>query len=161
MCVRMAQQEKRSLVKELVELGKQKGSLTNQDILDAIGEADMDPEKLEKLYDAIESQGIEIIEDMVDIKIEDIEIPYEESKDDDSSAPVSDTGLSIDDPVKPNPIFNVLQELGNIDDQEIYQTFNMGMGFTIIAPADEAKLTSVLLSALPSATSAEECSSSI
>ena len=45
----MAQQEKRSLVKELVELGKQKGSLTNKDILDAIGEADMDPEKLEKL----------------------------------------------------------------------------------------------------------------
>ena len=46
---------------------------------------------------------------------------------------------TIDDPVKPNPIFNVLQELGNIDDQEIYQTFNMGMGFTIIAPADEAE----------------------
>ena len=33
----------------------------------------------------------------------------------------------------------MLQELGNIDDQEIYQTFNMGMGFTIIAPADEAE----------------------
>ena len=108
MCVRMAQQEKRSLVKELVELGKQKGSLTNQDILDAIGEADMDPEKLEKLYDAIESQGIEIIEDMVDIKIEDIEIPYEESKDD-SSAPVSDTGLAIDDPVKV-----YLKEIGRV-----------------------------------------------
>ena len=109
MCVRMAQQEKRSLVKELVELGKQKGSLTNQDILDAIGEADMDPEKLEKLYDAIESQGIEIIEDMVDIKIEDIEIPYEESKDDDSSTPVSDTGLAIDDPVKV-----YLKEIGRV-----------------------------------------------
>ena len=46
---------------------------------------------------------------------------------------------TIDDPVKPNAIFNILQELGNIDDQEIYQTFNMGMGFTIIAPADEAE----------------------
>ena len=56
-------QEKRSLVKELIELGKQKGQLTNQDILDAIGEQDFDPEKLEKLYDMIESQGIEIIED--------------------------------------------------------------------------------------------------
>ena len=40
----MAQQEKRSIVKELVELGKQKGQLTNQDILDAIGEQDFDPE---------------------------------------------------------------------------------------------------------------------
>ncbi|MBQ5397791.1 MAG: phosphoribosylformylglycinamidine cyclo-ligase, partial [Candidatus Methanomethylophilus sp.] len=46
---------------------------------------------------------------------------------------------TIDDPVKPNPIFNVLQELGNIDDQEIYQTFNMGMGFTIIAPEADAE----------------------
>ena len=60
----MAQQEKKSLVKELIDLGKQKGSLTNQDILDALGEGDFDPEKLEKLYEALEAQGIEIIEDM-------------------------------------------------------------------------------------------------
>ena len=46
---------------------------------------------------------------------------------------------TIDDPIKPNPVFTVLQELGNISDQEIFQTFNMGMGFTIIAPADEAE----------------------
>ena len=32
------QQDKKTVVKELTELGKQKGSLTNQDILDAIGE---------------------------------------------------------------------------------------------------------------------------
>ncbi|MCQ2085040.1 MAG: phosphoribosylformylglycinamidine cyclo-ligase [archaeon] len=46
---------------------------------------------------------------------------------------------TIDDPIKPAPIFNILQELGNIDNQEIYQTLNMSMGFTIIAPADEAE----------------------
>lgn len=39
----MAQQEKKSLVKDLIDLGKQKGQLTNQDILDAIGEADLIP----------------------------------------------------------------------------------------------------------------------
>ena len=33
-----APQDKKSVVKELLELGKQKGQLTNQDILDAIGE---------------------------------------------------------------------------------------------------------------------------
>jgi phosphoribosylformylglycinamidine cyclo-ligase len=45
----------------------------------------------------------------------------------------------ISDPVKPAPIFVKLQELGQIDDREIYQTLNMSMGFTIIAPADEAE----------------------
>ena len=45
----------------------------------------------------------------------------------------------IDDPIKPAPIFKVLQELGEIETQEIYQTLNMSMGFTMIAPADEAE----------------------
>ena len=43
--------DKKTVVRELMELGKQKGQLTNQDILDAIGEIDFDPEQLEKLYD--------------------------------------------------------------------------------------------------------------
>ena len=38
----------------------------------------------------------------------------------------------IDDPFKPQPIFNFLQKYGNIDDKEMYQTFNMGMGFAVI-----------------------------
>ena len=105
----MAQQEKRSIVKELVELGKQNGHLTNQDILDAIGELDFDPEKLEKLYDSLESQGIEIVEDMGEIKIDDIDLSFEENKEDDSSAPAAEQGLTIDDPVKV-----YLKEIGRV-----------------------------------------------
>ncbi|MDR0778398.1 MAG: phosphoribosylformylglycinamidine cyclo-ligase [Methanomassiliicoccaceae archaeon] len=45
----------------------------------------------------------------------------------------------IDDPVKPLPIFDKMQELGNIETREMYQTFNMGMGYTIVAPPDEAE----------------------
>ncbi len=45
----------------------------------------------------------------------------------------------IDDPVKPQPIFEILKELGNIDTTEAYQTFNMGMGFAIVAPEAEAE----------------------
>ncbi|MBQ4260332.1 MAG: sigma-70 family RNA polymerase sigma factor, partial [Ruminococcus sp.] len=97
----MAQQEKKSLVKDLIDLAKQKGGqLTNQDILDAIGEADLDPEKLEKLYETLDHQGIEIIDDMGDIKIEDLEIPYDENKDDETGTPAAETGIAIDDPVK-------------------------------------------------------------
>jgi len=45
----------------------------------------------------------------------------------------------ISDPVKPQPIFYIMQELGNIDVKEMYQTFNMGMGYTIVASPDEAE----------------------
>ena len=102
-------QEKRSLVKELIELGKQKGQLTNQDILDAIGEQDFDPEKLEKLYDMIESQGIEIVEDFDDLKIEDLELEINEHKDEDGLPVAGEQSITIDDPVKV-----YLKEIGRV-----------------------------------------------
>ena len=46
---------------------------------------------------------------------------------------------TIDDPEKPQKIFEIIQELGQIEDKEIYQTLNMGMGFTIIAPEQESE----------------------
>ena len=97
-----APQDKKSVVKELLELGKQKGQLTNQDILDAIGEIDFDPEQLEKLYDNLEQQGIEIVEDMGDIKIDDIDLG--EGKDSDF---VAEGAVTVDDPVK-----EYLKEIG-------------------------------------------------
>jgi len=50
-----------------------------------------------------------------------------------------DIGFCIGDPMKPLPIFEVIQELGEISDKEMYQTFNMGMGFAMIAPKKDAK----------------------
>ena len=29
--------------------------------------------------------------------------------------------------------------MGNVEDREMYQTFNMGMGFAVVAPEGEAK----------------------
>ena len=99
-----APQDKKAVVKELLELGKQKGQLNNQDILDAIGEIDFDPEQLEKLYDNLEQQGIEIVEDMGDIKIDDIDIG--DGKDSDF---VADGAVTVDDPVKV-----YLKEIGRV-----------------------------------------------
>ncbi|MFO7991687.1 MAG: phosphoribosylformylglycinamidine cyclo-ligase [Thermoplasmata archaeon] len=48
-------------------------------------------------------------------------------------------GYVIDDPLKPQPIFDLLQEEGNISDKEMYQTFNMGMGYCMVVPAEEAE----------------------
>ncbi len=97
-----APQDKKTVVKELLELGKQKGQLSNQDILDAIGEMDFDPEQLEKLYDNLEQQGIEIVEDMGDIKIDNIDLGKE-------SDFVADGAVTVDDPVKV-----YLKEIGRV-----------------------------------------------
>lgn len=45
----------------------------------------------------------------------------------------------ITDPLDPPPVFRELQSLGGIEDREMYPTFNMGMGFAIIAPESDAK----------------------
>jgi phosphoribosylformylglycinamidine cyclo-ligase len=44
----------------------------------------------------------------------------------------------ISAPLEPHPVFEVLQRLGGIDDREMYQTFNMGMGFAITCPKPAA-----------------------
>ena len=38
----------------------------------------------------------------------------------------------IEEPIEPQPIFKVIQKLGNVSEKEMYQTFNMGMGMAII-----------------------------
>jgi phosphoribosylformylglycinamidine cyclo-ligase len=43
----------------------------------------------------------------------------------------------IDDPIRPQPIFDVVQELGQVSDEEMYRTFNMGMGFAIVLRQDD------------------------
>jgi RNA polymerase primary sigma factor len=100
----MGQQDKKAILKELTELGKQKGSLTNDDIMEALGEMEFKPEELEKLYDALEQQGIEINEDIENINFDDITV-VEEKKDGTDSG---DTA-SIDDPVKV-----YLKEIGRV-----------------------------------------------
>jgi phosphoribosylformylglycinamidine cyclo-ligase len=45
----------------------------------------------------------------------------------------------IDRPLEPHKIFSFIQEIGNVDEDEMYRTFNMGMGFAMVADGKEAK----------------------
>ncbi len=52
---------------------------------------------------------------------------------------ITPLGFEISDPIEPQPIFRLLQELGEVEDEEMYRTFNMGMGFVVVLPEGEAK----------------------
>ncbi len=47
--------------------------------------------------------------------------------------------FEIDSPIVPQKIFKVLSEIGDIQPKEMYQTFNMGMGFALVCPAEQTK----------------------
>jgi len=42
----------------------------------------------------------------------------------------------IDDPLPAQPIFEFIQEEGNVTDEEMHRTFNMGTGFVVALPQD-------------------------
>ena len=43
------------------------------------------------------------------------------------------------DPLKPQPVFEIISELGNVSATEMYKTFNMGMGYGIVLPQENVK----------------------
>jgi len=51
----------------------------------------------------------------------------------------------IEIPLRPQPIFSFIQKSGNIDDKEMYQTFNMGMGFVVIVAEKDVSETLKIL----------------
>lgn len=50
---------------------------------------------------------------------------------------ISGFGFEIDDPIEPQPIFRFLQEEGGVAEDEMYRTFNMGMGWVFVLPEDD------------------------
>lgn len=47
--------------------------------------------------------------------------------------------ISIDEPMPVPAVFKVLTDLGSVETSEAYQTFNMGLGFALVCPEEEAK----------------------
>ena len=55
--------DKKTLIKDLLELLRFKGKLTTQEILDSREEAEFEPEQMDKIYDVLESYNIEVVDD--------------------------------------------------------------------------------------------------
>jgi phosphoribosylformylglycinamidine cyclo-ligase len=50
----------------------------------------------------------------------------------------AEVGYEIDDPLPVPPVFPLIQELGDVRDEEMHEVFNMGCGFSVVvAAADE------------------------
>lgn len=102
--------EKKSSVSSLLERGKATGKLTTQEIDAVILEMDFDMDELDKLYETIESQNIEIIDDMNDSMLEELNFDSELPKGQEAAAAAADTrNVAMDDPVKV-----YLKEIGRV-----------------------------------------------
>jgi phosphoribosylformylglycinamidine cyclo-ligase len=51
---------------------------------------------------------------------------------------ITEYGFEFNDPLPVPPVFTWLQKLGDIDDKEMYKTFNMGMGYVMITDRESA-----------------------
>ena len=66
----MEKESKKDILQFLMEKGKAKGSLTYDEIMTELDKIDFDPEQIDKLYETLESNGIEVINDFdIDINV--------------------------------------------------------------------------------------------
>ncbi len=99
--------ERKNAVNHLIERGKASGKLSTQDIDSLIIEHDFDIEELDKLYELIETNGIEIIDDMSEAALDTLSFDSDVAKAYDGGDEAK--ALTMDDPVKV-----YLKEIGKI-----------------------------------------------
>ncbi|HIS01803.1 MAG TPA: RNA polymerase sigma factor RpoD [Candidatus Excrementavichristensenella intestinipullorum] len=94
-------------VRELMETGKAKGVLTYKEIIEQLSELDVDAEQIDKVLDALDNLGIEVVnEDKVEEPEPEPILDTSVEEDLDLSVP---EGISIDDPVR-----MYLKEIGKV-----------------------------------------------
>ena len=104
-----AKKDKKQLIHDLVEMGRAKGKLTTQEILDSMEDLEFDPEQMDKLYEMLENQNIEIVDDFASETFEDLDFVLDVPEGEDSQAVGIADGAAIDDPVKV-----YLKEIGRV-----------------------------------------------
>ena len=105
----MGKKDKKLQINDLVELGRAKGKLTTQEIMDALEDLDFDPEQMDKLYESLESQNIKIIDDFEADAFADLDFVLEAAESEEVEPVPGAEGIAIDDPVKV-----YLKEIGRV-----------------------------------------------
>ncbi|MCR4614743.1 MAG: RNA polymerase sigma factor RpoD [Clostridiales bacterium] len=105
----MENTEKKSPIKALLERGKATGKLTTQEIDSVIVDMDTDIEELDKLYETIENQNIEIIDDLENLDLDALTFNMDMPKAAELGVVTDDKNLIVDDPVKV-----YLKEIGKV-----------------------------------------------
>lgn len=105
----MGKKDKKMQINDLVELGRAKGKLTTQEIMDALEDLDFDPEQMDKLYESLESQNIKIIDDFEADAFADLDFVLEAAESEEVEPVPGAEGIAIDDPVKV-----YLKEIGRV-----------------------------------------------
>ena len=102
--------EKKPQVKALIDKGKVSGKLATHDIDNVILEIEgFDVDDIEKLYELIETNGIEIIDEIGDEMLDALSFDIESTKTNEDDLPVDAKNVAIDDPVKV-----YLKEIGRV-----------------------------------------------
>ncbi len=104
--------EKPVNIQDLIEKAKTKGTLSNSEIMIALGSSDYDIDQIDKLYETLEGLGIDVTEcfsddEGLDDDIENDLESYESAEN--MEALLAQRGLAIDDPVK-----MYLKEIGKV-----------------------------------------------
>ncbi|MBE6591928.1 MAG: RNA polymerase sigma factor RpoD [Ruminococcaceae bacterium] len=106
-----AEEGKKIDIDELIEKAKSKGALASSEILETVGDMDLDVDQLEKLYETLESNGIEIsgyLDDMPDLGDIEAEVETFETSED-MEKMLSNEGLALEDHVR-----MYLKEIGKV-----------------------------------------------
>ena len=109
-----AQQPEKSNIQSLIEKAKAKGTLTNAEIFAALSDTDYDIDEIDKLYEALDSLGIDVnacFEDeaLLGSTEDELENDFDPYGNENMERTLASEGLMIDDPVK-----QYLKEIGRV-----------------------------------------------
>ncbi len=103
-------EEKKDFLQTLVDAGKAKGFLSHGEIMEALGDDDYDIEKIDKLYELLEQNGVEVTDYINSPDLEEIENEVERYESaEEMEKMLAQEGLAIDDPVR-----MYLKEIGKV-----------------------------------------------